>query len=448
MKYLAILKDSLREALDSKVLIVLIVLSTLVIVFVLSLSFKPLSARRTMEQFFSSEFGGPPQMTMTLNARKPEKWVTSKIPWRAYQLIDVELAKGEADSPLSEYVLTVGKDRPQDELTFAVLGSLADLTKGPERQWDRQNIRKLFADAEELGFIQADEVEALEPKGDDGVGPMVYRMTVRGTPSTHRIWASAPGLLFGMFTFEWMAAPLGAQIYNLASLVLKTGSLIAVLMGVVITSFFIPNMMQKGTVDLLLVKPIQRWALLCYKYVGGLMFIFLSTAYAVVGIWFVLGIRSGLWANGMLLLVFTLTFFFAILYAVSTFIGVMTRSTVTSILVTIGAWALFAIIGMVHDGFEGWSRMEEAMKVAENKRWGDGYTAKTVHVIHAITPRTEDLNVLNDLIVFTDFMSGSIADMGKYDNGKRNWWESLAVSGMWIAIFLGLGCLWITFKDY
>ena len=41
MKFLAILKDSLREALDSKVLYALLILSALVIVGVASISFKP-----------------------------------------------------------------------------------------------------------------------------------------------------------------------------------------------------------------------------------------------------------------------------------------------------------------------------------------------------------------------------------------------------------------------
>ena len=48
MRYLAILKDSLREARDSWVLLGLFVICTLVILNVLSLSFEPLSAERTM----------------------------------------------------------------------------------------------------------------------------------------------------------------------------------------------------------------------------------------------------------------------------------------------------------------------------------------------------------------------------------------------------------------
>ena len=52
MKYFALLKDSFREALDSKVLYVMIVLSTLVIAFVALFSFETAGAQKTFEQFF------------------------------------------------------------------------------------------------------------------------------------------------------------------------------------------------------------------------------------------------------------------------------------------------------------------------------------------------------------------------------------------------------------
>jgi uncharacterized membrane protein YdfJ with MMPL/SSD domain len=69
-------------------------------------------------------------------------------------------------------------------------------------------------------------------------------------------------------------------------------------------------------------------------------------------------------------------------------------------------------------------------------------------VIHAIIPRTSDLEQMSDIIVYTDFMTGNLADINKFDTSQRNWWESLLVSLVWIAIFLGLAALWFTFKDY
>jgi ABC-type transport system involved in multi-copper enzyme maturation permease subunit len=282
-------------------------------------------------------------------------------------------------------------------------------------------------------------------------------MTVKGTAKTHRLWATEPGLFFGAFSTEEFALPLALVLYGLAANVIGFGSWIAVLLGVVITAFFIPNMLRKGTVDLLLAKPISRPTLICYKYLGGLTFIFFSTIYAIGGIWLALGIRSGLWANGTLLLIFTITFFFAILYAVSTLVAVVTRSVVASILVTILAWFVFFVIGQAYNFVDEYQRRQEQREKVnpmmndpargEESEWVR-WIMTGIRVVHAVSPRTEDLNRLNNLIVQTDFLSGNLGDMSKFDTSKRNWWDCLLVSTAWIFIFLGLSCVWFYFKDY
>ena len=53
------------------------------------------------------------------------------------------------------------------------------------------------------------------------------------------------------------------------------GGTVALLISLIMTAFFIPNMLRKGSIDLLISKPIGRSQLLVYKYIGGLTFIFL-----------------------------------------------------------------------------------------------------------------------------------------------------------------------------
>ena len=451
MKYFAILKDSLKEALDSKVLLVLLILSTLIIVFVATVSFKPLSAERTMGQFFpvGNEKMSLP-LVVALNSHKPQKvggeaLMHTMNALGQFRLVKVELLSGEADAPESEYELTISRQAWQAGNQQKAVDDNTEAKKA---------IRSIFEDAIELDYLRVGDPERIEPADPDKKGaPTLYRVKVQGTPRMLRIWAAEPSLFFGTVPVGGLSAPLGYQIYILTSFVLSIGTWIAVLTGVVITSFFIPNMLRKGTVDLLLVKPIHRWVLLFYKYIGGLTFIFLSTAFAVGGIWLVLGLRTGLWANGTLLLVLTITFFFAILYAVSTFVGVVTRSTVTAIMATIIAWFVFYLVGSAHQVFHNQHLVEQEMEkngrpIPEDSRWGDGKAATVINVLHAISPRTADLNYLNDLIVCTDFMTGNLGDMKKFDTTEHNWWESLLVSTAWITIFLGLASAWFTYKDY
>lgn len=452
MKYIAILKDSLREALDAKVLFVLLALSTLTIVLVATISVTPLPADQTMKQFFPSEM----PLSVVLDSHKPEKKQTRRPGRKKAEVISlsrlekVELLRGEANSPESDYVLTIVQtvSRAEDA------GGKDDL-----RAASLHAVREIFKDAEEFGFLTVDEPEFVQVAGNNE-NSFQYRVTVHSTPTTRRIWYGdlhfAGFVPFGPFLATIAGSKtgqVGFQLFILSRLVLYFGSWVAVLAGVVITSFFIPNMLHKGTVDLLLAKPIQRWLLLLYKYIGGLTFIFLNAAYAIGGIWLVLGIRTGVWANGSLLLILTITFFFAILYAISTFIAVLTRSTVTAILVTIIAWASFYGIGLAYSIFNGQYIIEQegekhGRPIPEEERWGSNRAAKVIFAIHAVMPRTKDLDQLNEIIVFTDFMTGKLSDMEKFDTSQRNWWESLGVSCLWITVFVGIACLRFTFKDY
>ena len=152
---------------------------------------------------------------------------------------------------------------------------------------------------------------------------------------------------------EETALPLFLWIFILeAAIVAGVGAWITILTGVVLTSFFVPNMLRKGTVDMLVVKPIHRVTLLVYKYIGGLTFIFLNTVLAIGGVWLALGLRSGQWPTGFLVMILVITFFFAILYSVSTLAGVLTRSPVVAIAMTCVAWLVLFLVGLGYNHFE------------------------------------------------------------------------------------------------
>lgn len=444
MKYFAILKDSMREALDSKVLYVLLVVSTLIVGFVATLSFKPLSAEKAMGQFFISS--GQVPLAIFLDSHKPEKAHELKggkalRSQGNYRLVKVDVLRGEPDAPTSDYLVTIAHMLPSE-----IPGDLAE-----QRNLAQKAAQLIFQEAEEFDLLRIGAVELVD-EGKQAGEVRHFQVAVHSTSRTQRMWPAEPSIM-GFMPVGKLAAPLGFQLYVIAQLVLDLGAWLALLVGVVVTSFFFPNMLRKGTVDLLLAKPLQRWILVLYKFIGGLTFIFLNAAYAIGGIWLVLGIRTGVWPHGLLLVILTITFFFAILYAISTLVAVLTRSTVTAIMVTIIAWLLFFGIGTAEKVFHNRYIVEQdadkrGRPIAEEERWGDNQFAKAVYAIHAVMPRTSDLNQLNDLIVFTDFMTGSLADMNKFDTSKRNWWDPVLVSGAWIGIFLGLSACWFSFKDY
>lgn len=444
MKYFAILKDSLREALDSKVLYVLLGLALLIDLIVATLSFKPLAAERTLEQFVDG------RMNAVLDALKPEvkeskrnkgKDKDNPFAWgevSPYKLEKTSVLRGPADAPDSDYTIVVSKQ-------FFNEAAAAEAQRNPQAEFE--SLRKFFAKVVDQGFIKIGAVR-LSPNPPAKAFNVDFEAELLATSATRRLWLHEPSLFFGAIPFARVDVPLGFQLWVITELVMWAGSWVAVLLGVIITAFFIPNMLQKGAIDLLLVKPLRRSLLLTFKFVGGLTFILLINAFAVLGIWLVLGLRSGVYANWVLLLIPLLTFYFAILYSVSTLMAVLTRSTVTAILVTIGAWFVFFLAGTVHEGLEEAARQEEASKKpAEERFFTDSALRPIFSGIHRVLPRISDLNQLSSLLTFSDFVAGGRLALDAMP-AERNWWESFGVSLAFIAIMLGLACWRFARKDY
>ncbi|MFI5211485.1 MAG: ABC transporter permease [Ignavibacteria bacterium] len=99
------------------------------------------------------------------------------------------------------------------------------------------------------------------------------------------------------------------------------------------TASFIPSMLEKGTIDLLISKPISRPMILLSKYLGAVLFVFLSMVFLLGSIWLILSLKSGYWDPAFLLSILWLTLAFAVMYSIVVVVGLTTQSTVIAILV-------------------------------------------------------------------------------------------------------------------
>lgn len=105
-----------------------------------------------------------------------------------------------------------------------------------------------------------------------------------------------------------------------------------VVFGVFGTAGVIPDVLEKGTVDIYLSKPIARWQLLAGKYLGSVAVIFVNIAYFIAGLWLVVGLKAGVWNMHFLLAAFLMTYVFACLFAVVAFLGVLSRNMAIAII--------------------------------------------------------------------------------------------------------------------
>lgn len=98
-------------------------------------------------------------------------------------------------------------------------------------------------------------------------------------------------------------------------------------------SSFITSMVDKGTIDLLISKPVSRFSILTAKYIGAILFVATSMVFLIGSIWLILSLKSGYWNAGFLTSIISLTFAFTVMYSISIYIGLAAQSSIVSILV-------------------------------------------------------------------------------------------------------------------
>ncbi len=389
-----------------------------------------------------------------------------------YEVVSASPVDDEPDRPSSTFRVVLNV-RTANPLAW-ILGS--DSTAAEE------HIRKRFGAFERWRLVEIHQIEQL-PSTQRGQSKfaVLFRLTSQGK----RLWPHDFCLFFGSLPVIREGAPLALQVFALENYVINgVGAWIAILVSIVITAFFIPNMLRKGTIDLLLVKPIHRTTLLLYKFVGGLLFILLNTALAVGGVWIALGLRSGIWSPGFLLSIPAITFFFALLYSVSTLFGVLTRSPIVSILLTVAVWFLLFIVGFIHVDIFGSIRKVETLdrqrqsatvaahllttpllpgvgpltaaslltsdpvKHLEEPLVSDNWFARTVAVLHFVLPRTRSLDHLLTRQMADDIPFGRVIAARFLAPAEIPWTETVIVSLLFLVVMLGLACWRFATRDY
>jgi len=106
----------------------------------------------------------------------------------------------------------------------------------------------------------------------------------------------------------------------------------------------IPSVMEPGRIELLLSKPVSRTHILLGRYVGNVLVITCNVAFLVLGVWTILGVKTGIWSPLFLLSIATTVFIFAVLLSVVVLIGVMFESAALATMVTVALMIMSPIL--------------------------------------------------------------------------------------------------------
>ncbi len=368
------------------------------------------------------------RMTVAAWAQQPPKEETGEIDMATGELLGIssELMGGPKGGKSKGKAAKKGDEPDGDTPPTRTLKVAAPLVTPAEITGVTDDAMTDFVKNQFALHAGLDEVTV---KRLDGVTEPQYLfdVEVKGG-STARGWPYTTKALFGAFTLSDGTLADGLLLVQ-DNLVNGIGAVVTLLVTIILTAFFIPNLMRKGSLDLILAKPVGRGELLVYKYIGGLTFMFLVSSLAVGGVWLVTSVRSGYWNPVFLLSIPMLTFSFAILYAFSALLGVLTRNAIVAILLTILFMFLLWAVGT------GKTLLDVYRSAPVREDSAPQWLEYTVDGANAVLPRYKDLDKLMSRTL-ADGVSTPAELKARDRLDLPSWGSAIGVSMAFIALML------------
>ncbi len=448
MKYIAMLKDSFLEALDCKSLYVMFVISLLFIILLASMSYTQQDAAgtiRDMTDTFNVVHGGRDVGSFWIRSYAvrynvdgvrdlgPEaKTFAGGWEFTVSLLTSDDPERRKTD--LSDFYRLVRHwDGTERGMVKKQTDTIPDADKAPPPELSARFLRSMFL------LRQVPKV-TVEPVATDPDGAT---FTVKIKPWSRQTFAGAYKchFLFGLVSFPLTGMSVAMWVFGIEVLLSQyLAGIFGVMIGIVFTADFVPNMLQKGRIDLLLARPINRSTILLYKYLGGILYAAITGAVFIGGSFLVLSFRSGVWNWGFLASLGTLVFFFAVLSSIGTLVGVMTRNTILSIVAPLGMWALgFGVT---------WTKNQakDLISLFRVPDWLD----RTLEIFSYFLPRASDFNVANQYFMRRYAVGDEVLELMRQQERLPQvpWVTTLVSSALFILVMLSAACWIFSRRDH
>ncbi len=353
--YLAVIKDSFREAFASRILVVVLVLITGVLLVAAPLTY---SERQT---------------TGIRGRDVPDPKL----------LADQFTAAARLKNPVAEHLWSLmSKDQQQLVANFKPLKEKPNFRDIQEFQKQERELVKILDDLlkrddfydrkawqdvnQTLEARTLRNDDKLDKEGKARLNRVLLENAFVGVvePST----ATSLQFQFGPYALS-EPMPIRKQqfarvVERLLPWLVDKGLLaIGLFIALLVTAPVIPQMFDPGSLHLLLSKPVSRSLLFLSKFVGSCAFVLICAVYLFVGIWLLLGTRLGLWEHQLLWCIPLYVFVFMIYYSVAALAALWWRNTVLSIVAAGLFWGVCFGIGFTKQTLEGPMEKQRIMRL-------------------------------------------------------------------------------------
>jgi ABC-type transport system involved in multi-copper enzyme maturation permease subunit len=197
---------------------------------------------------------------------------------------------------------------------------------------------------------------------------------------------------------------------------------ISMLGFIAVCAGYIPNMLESGSVDLMLSKPIRRWQIYFGKYVGGLLLFSAAVIALFIVIFIGIGLRIGVWHWQFFGALPTTLFSLALLFSIVGFVGLWTRSTGMSMVIGYVYYVVVdTAVGMLTD--------RASYPFLADITWIEGW----VDIVKMTFPSFHWLRKSAEAAVFSIVVIP---------------WQQILVGFAWLVLMLGTGYNRFRINDY
>ncbi len=459
MQFLAILKDSVREALDARIFWIIGIIAGILVLLGLTMSFEPLPKGKLVINHLINGLipppsrNGPPVGGLVHRSGGPGQL------FNAFQgifrqsnpkvvLLDAEPIQGE-NAPTSDWRLRL-EIPPDIAKNQGALDSVSFL-------------KDHFGKFVNTPVVSVKSVKLLFAGG--ATKPDLVELEFAPLTGFLRLWPHKWSMFFGGLTIlDCSNRPmtsldaLGNQILLLESiLVAGIGTWVALLLSVALTSFFIPAMLKKGTVETLLVRPISRWRLLTYKYCGGLLFIGFGTSLILGAVWITISFKSGVWSQSLLLMIPVIVFYYAFLHSISTLGSVVTRSAVFGLIAACLVWFSLFLLNVARESIRVMDQVAPIVAGIPNpqregplppvSKIADSTVGTVIIGTHRWLPRPAEIDGFVRAKLQEDLLLGREVEKSPLTSEISDWKESAGITLGHTVLALLLACLVFSYRD-
>lgn len=369
--YTAIIKDSFREAMASRVLLVMLVIILLMLAALAPFGYYEKMTIDVLER----DIGDPLKWQLmivrlreaaTAEEDSPGKHIVSQFDEKFRERLVKGKSTGGKPNGITIEASATGEGDDEKEKSDSKGAEQIEfgLFDGLQENLNRALRKKEFYNEKvwREGWM-GDEAKDLYAKGLDRLSKdelgrfnrlaleAAFRDLVQVSPSTSYSYTFFGFKLDTISIFQGRADTkerfdenvLGWVRFLLAWVVGAVGVFLAIL----VTASVVPDTFDPGSLHLLLSKPITRSLLFLSKFAGACFFIFMSACVLLGGGFLILGLRFGIWNPRLLLCIPIYVFVFAVYYSISALAGLIWRSPIVSIACGILFWVICFTVGYV-----------------------------------------------------------------------------------------------------